>query len=165
MQKGSGTQDQMCFCGNQVPKHFLWSFSSASLCFTSEDMWKYGWLGFVTWDLLEHQLLEGAQCLSLLKDCVFKNQTPTEQKNILGKSLLFHSSQKLRATAWMALKFAINKMRHNELTPMLWLNPTNILCTEPQSLSCSEDPSYLGVFDPSWHYTQKKSGHLYFSMV
>lgn len=48
------------------------------------------------WDLLEPQLLEGAQCLSLLKDCVFKNQTPTEQKNIRGKSLLFYSSQKLR---------------------------------------------------------------------
>lgn len=40
-----------CFCGNQVPKHFLLSFSSTSLCFTSEDTGKDGWLGFAMWVL------------------------------------------------------------------------------------------------------------------
>lgn len=78
MQKGSGTQHQMCFCGNQVPKLFLQSFSSTSACFTSEDMQKDGWQGFASWDLLEPQFLEGAQCLSLLKDCISKNQTLSE---------------------------------------------------------------------------------------
>lgn len=48
MQKGSGTQHQMCFCRNEVPKLFLQSFSSVSACFTFEDIKKKeGCLGYL----------------------------------------------------------------------------------------------------------------------
>lgn len=79
-----------------------------------------------------------------------------------GQIVAFLLFTKTQSTAWMALKFAINKTRHNKLC----LNPTDILCTKPQRLSCSEWAFLPRCVWPflAWH-TEEIRSFLFFNGV